>query len=285
MTARWIAFQLKSPLLMLNLAEVMSHELGRSAKNLTEAIRYATTRPCVLLIDEFDAVASARTDSRDVGEVRRLVNVLLMALDQWPSSSLLIAATNHPELLDRAIERRFHEHLNLDVPQMDARRHIWSTQLPNLENDQLHILALMSDGLTGSSIARLAQRTRRAAALVRREPEFGEVVTTLTSVQPNDERLSRETRDTLIRALDEHTNLTHRAIADLIGVSHTTVNTVAGPAKRDRSKASKTLTKAASKKSDGPARTTDKPTVPRETTRRRTQKTTVTRATRNPRTK
>jgi SpoVK/Ycf46/Vps4 family AAA+-type ATPase len=69
----------------------------------------------VLLLDEIDALAKKRDDDMDVGEVKRIVTVLLQEIDSWPNSSLLIAATNNPELVDSALWRRFDEEFSLPV--------------------------------------------------------------------------------------------------------------------------------------------------------------------------
>lgn len=107
LAASWIARELAVPLLTLDLATVMSSLLGKTGSNIKAVIDYAKSFPCVLLLDEFDAVAKKRDDDRDVGELKRLVTVLLQAIDDWPSTSLLVAATNHPDMLDPAVWRRF----------------------------------------------------------------------------------------------------------------------------------------------------------------------------------
>ncbi len=115
-SAQWIAQELNLPLLVLDLGAVMSSYLGKTGSNLKSVIEYASLQPCVLLLDEFDSIAKKRGDDNDVGELKRLVTVLLQALDSWPSSSLLIAATNHPELLDPAVWRRFEEIITFENP-------------------------------------------------------------------------------------------------------------------------------------------------------------------------
>lgn len=113
-TAGWIASQLDLPLLTLDLATVMSSYLGKTGSNVRAVLDHARDTPCVLLLDEFDAIAKRRDDDSDVGELKRLVTVLLQAIDDWPSGSLLVAATNHGELLDPAVWRRFD--LVIDFP-------------------------------------------------------------------------------------------------------------------------------------------------------------------------
>lgn len=116
MLARWIANQLELPFVTLDLATTISSFLGKTGFNLRRTLDYARARPCVLLLDEFDAIAKRRDDATDVGELKRIVNVLLKELEDWPIKSVLIAATNHPELLDRAIQRRFDLKLDLPLP-------------------------------------------------------------------------------------------------------------------------------------------------------------------------
>lgn len=107
LAAHYLAEQLQLPLVTLNLAAAVNSLLGKTGNNLVRVLAHARAQPCVLLLDEFDAFAKRRDDGQDVGELKRVVNVLLQAIDEWPATSLLVAATNHEELLDRAIFRRF----------------------------------------------------------------------------------------------------------------------------------------------------------------------------------
>lgn len=107
LAATYLAEKLNLPLVTLNLAAAVNSLLGKTGSNLTKVLAHAQSQPCVLLLDEFDAFAKRRDDGQDIGELKRVVNVLLQAIDEWPATSLLVAATNHEELLDRAIFRRF----------------------------------------------------------------------------------------------------------------------------------------------------------------------------------
>lgn len=122
MSARWIASELDLPLLSLDLSAVMSSFLGRTGSNVRRVLEYARTRPSVLLLDELDAVAKRRDDTGEVGELKRLVTVLLQEVDAWPEGSLLLAATNHESLLDPAVWRRFEVVLTFPLPDQDAIR-------------------------------------------------------------------------------------------------------------------------------------------------------------------
>jgi SpoVK/Ycf46/Vps4 family AAA+-type ATPase len=90
--------------------------LGETASRLKRVFDYARTTPCVLFFDEFDAIGKERGDIHETGEIKRVVTSLLMQIDELPSYTIVAAATNHPELLDRAAWRRFQVRLNLPLP-------------------------------------------------------------------------------------------------------------------------------------------------------------------------
>ena len=90
--------------------------LGETAARLKRVFDYARTTPCVLFFDEFDAIGKERGDTHETGEIKRVVTSLLMQIDELPSYTIVAAATNHPELLDRAAWRRFQVRLNLSLP-------------------------------------------------------------------------------------------------------------------------------------------------------------------------
>lgn len=90
--------------------------LGETAARLKRVFDYARTTPCVLFFDEFDAIGKERGDTHETGEIKRVVTSLLMQIDELPSYTIVAAATNHPELLDRAAWRRFQVRLKLPLP-------------------------------------------------------------------------------------------------------------------------------------------------------------------------
>lgn len=90
--------------------------LGETAARLKRVFDYARTTPCVLFFDEFDALGKERGDIHETGEIKRVVTSLLMQIDELPSYTIVVAATNHPELLDRAAWRRFQVRLSLPLP-------------------------------------------------------------------------------------------------------------------------------------------------------------------------
>jgi hypothetical protein len=167
LAARWLARQLHLPLLILDLASVMSSFLGRTGVNIRNVLDYAKGVKCVLLLDELDAIAKKRDDQAEIGELKRLVTVLLQEVDRWPDSSLLIAATNHPELLDRAIWRRFDTVLRFELPTQELVRAALQAWLPEIEGDA-RLIGLVSSVYAGwalSEFERDVLRLRRQSIL------------------------------------------------------------------------------------------------------------------------
>ena len=168
LTARWLASKLGVPLYVLDLTAVMSSLLGQSGTNLRAALDFAKRTPCVLLLDEIDAIAKRRSDDTDVGELKRLVTVILQEVDEWPSTGLLLAATNHPELIDPALWRRFDLIIEFKLPEMLAIKLALKRFLGpdyGLFGRWIDILAFAFNGESFSDIEREIQRFRRAVAL------------------------------------------------------------------------------------------------------------------------
>jgi SpoVK/Ycf46/Vps4 family AAA+-type ATPase len=114
--AEAIAESLNVGLFVVRYELLIGSYLGETAARLRRTLDYARTTPCVLFFDEFDAIAKERGDTHETGEVKRVVSSLLMQVDELPSYTILVAATNHPELLDRAAWRRFQLHVDLPSP-------------------------------------------------------------------------------------------------------------------------------------------------------------------------
>jgi SpoVK/Ycf46/Vps4 family AAA+-type ATPase len=116
-----IAAELSVPLLVLRYETVITSFLGETGANISSVLDSARRRHCVLFLDEFDTLAKERGDEHDTGEIKRVVSTLLLLLDQLPSYVVLCAATNHSELLDRAVWRRFQVRLRFDMPSRSRR--------------------------------------------------------------------------------------------------------------------------------------------------------------------
>ena len=114
------AKQLNLPLVIARLDSLISSYLGTTAKNIRSLFEFAQKMPCVLFLDEFDAIAKARDDTNELGELKRVVNSLLQYIDAMSKDSLILAATNHDQLFDPAIWRRFDYKLEIELPDREA---------------------------------------------------------------------------------------------------------------------------------------------------------------------
>lgn len=112
--AESLAYELALPLFVVRYDAIITSYLGDTATRLRRMFDFVRTEPCVLFFDEFDAIGKERGDTHETGEIKRVVTTLLLQLDDLPSYCLLVGATNHPELLDRATWRRFE--ITLDLP-------------------------------------------------------------------------------------------------------------------------------------------------------------------------
>lgn len=114
--AEVIAHELGLPLLYIRFDSVISSYLGETAANLRKVFDYAEQGSWVVFFDEFDAIGKSRNNLDEHGELKRVVNTYLQLVDNFQSDSLIIAATNHELLLDKALWRRFDDILYFDVP-------------------------------------------------------------------------------------------------------------------------------------------------------------------------
>ena len=114
--AEALAEALAIPFFIVRYEAMIGSFLGETAARLKRVFDYARTTPCLLFFDEFDAVGKERGDVHETGEIKRVVTSLLMQMDDLPSYTVVVAATNHAELLDRAVWRRFQVRLELKAP-------------------------------------------------------------------------------------------------------------------------------------------------------------------------
>lgn len=121
MTAKGIAQALEKKILILNLSNVVCSRIGETSQNIKQIFDKAGKEKSVLFLDEFDQIGKARgVDDKDVGEMRRLVNTLIQLIDYLPDNTLLICATNHPEIIDTALLRRFQLQVNFEMPKKEV---------------------------------------------------------------------------------------------------------------------------------------------------------------------
>ena len=121
MTARALAHHLDMKLIVVNLASIVSSRLGETAKNIESLFKEVQYESAVLFFDEFDSLGQIRDyDNKDNSEMKRVVNAILQLIDNFPSKSILIAATNQIHMIDEALVRRFEIKLEYTSPSKEA---------------------------------------------------------------------------------------------------------------------------------------------------------------------
>lgn len=161
--AYYLANKLNLPLVTARLDTLVSSLLGNTAKNIRRIFDYAKKQPCILFLDEFDAIAKARDDKQEMGELKRVVNSLLQNMDEYSKEGILIAATNHQELLDSAIWRRFQSVIEVSKPGKEEILKIMNNMLVDFKKDfsednkRIEIIQKIMLGLSYSDIKNILQ--------------------------------------------------------------------------------------------------------------------------------
>jgi len=235
-----IAAQLGLPLYAVRLDSVISSLLGDTAKNIRSIFDYVSVNPGILFIDEMDAVAKLRSDQHELGELKRVVNTLIQGLDSLDDRAIVIGATNHAELLDPAIWRRFPYKIELDYPNLEVREDIWTHYLAagTEVRECANILAKISEGLTGSDIQNLALAARRQALFDSREPDWANIAWAAFRsrsgrfIIPERAGLTTEQKRQLANELVAGGTATASEVGRLLGVSRQAVSLYLKDSKR-----------------------------------------------------
>lgn len=119
--AEAFASELMYPLIVVRYENIIGSYLGETASRLQKVFETARSRKCVIFLDEFETLGKERGDTRETGEIKRVVSSLLLQIDRLPAHTVVITASNHPELLDRAVWRRFQVKVQLSLPTKEQR--------------------------------------------------------------------------------------------------------------------------------------------------------------------
>jgi SpoVK/Ycf46/Vps4 family AAA+-type ATPase len=184
MSASVLAGELHLPLFLIRLESVITKFMGETSAKLRLIFDAAESTRGVYFFDEVDALAGDRSSANDVGEIRRVLNSFLQFLEQHHSSSILVAATNHPQLLDRAIFRRFGLVIDYSLPTQEMARAVVRNRLASLNTRGLNWKRI-DQSTVGLSHAELTIACEQAAKQ------------TILAKEP------RVTTDLLVAALDE----------------------------------------------------------------------------------
>jgi SpoVK/Ycf46/Vps4 family AAA+-type ATPase len=219
-TAKWLASELRLPLYVLDLALIMGSYLGQTGINIKNALDYAKSTSCVLLLDEIDALVKTRGDDTDIGEIKRVVTVMLQEIENWNPRSILIAATNHPELVDHAIWRRFDLVFKFEPPEQEqiyqSIKYFFDKDYSSFKKYE-KALSILYMGSSFSDIQRSIWRIRRMYTLGNYSiPEI--LIEVFNSpIQERRDRLE------FAKALTETGDFSQHFISQITGVSRDTL--------------------------------------------------------------
>lgn len=167
LTARALAGELHLPLFVIVLDALMTKFMGETAAKLRIVFDAIGQTRGVYLFDEFDAIGGQRAATNDVGEIRRVLNSFLQFLEDVPPTSLIIAATNHPDLLDPALFRRFDDVIEYRHPDQNLAEQVFRARLASFQIDEIdwqQILAT-AEGSSYSEIVRACEDAAKDAIL------------------------------------------------------------------------------------------------------------------------
>jgi SpoVK/Ycf46/Vps4 family AAA+-type ATPase len=167
MTASALAGELHLPLFTIMLEGLITKFMGETAAKLKlvfDAIRQSRG---VYLFDEFDALGAHRTQANDVGEIRRVLNSFLQLVEKDTSDSLIVAATNHPEMLDRALFRRFDDVIEYTLPEPEVAKDILRRKLAAFDTTELNWASVLpeAESLSQADLARASEEAAKQAVL------------------------------------------------------------------------------------------------------------------------
>lgn len=226
-----IAARLNRPFYVVRLDSVISSLLGDTAKNIRTVFDFVPSKNAVLFLDEMDAIAKLRDDRHELGELKRVVNTVIQGLDTLDEHAVVVAATNHPHLLDSAIWRRFPYKIELRLPEPEVRTDLWKHFLFEDRDEAMvaEILAVISEGLSGADIETISLTARRHALLNARNLDLGTVALAIIntkngrSVQPQKDPLDSDQKRQLAIALKAQGNISGADIARLLDVTRQAV--------------------------------------------------------------
>jgi SpoVK/Ycf46/Vps4 family AAA+-type ATPase len=167
MTAAALAGELHLPLFTILLEGVITKFMGETAAKLRMIFQAMTVEKGVYLFDEFDALGARRTQTNDVGEIRRVLNSFLQLLEKDDSDSIIIAATNHADLLDKALFRRFDDVIEYNVPEQRTATKIIQSRLAQFNADAVDWSRISSEveDLSQGELVRASDEAAKHAIL------------------------------------------------------------------------------------------------------------------------
>lgn len=231
--ASYLCAKTKLPLVTARLDGMISSYLGSTSKNIRAIFEYAQSVPCILFLDEFDAIAKVRDDNNELGELKRVVNSLLQNIDNLKNGSIIIAATNHEHLLDPAVWRRFGFKIPIDKPDDEARKELVQMFLneKDLNKKEIELISAAFFEFSGADIEEVCNKVMIDSVLnnqvITVPTIFNHIFDFLHIGRSNGESLSikemNQERAKYLRRLNEKL-FSYSQIAFVLGISKTYVS-------------------------------------------------------------
>lgn len=224
--SKWLSYKLNMPMVTLDLANSISSYLGRSGQNIKSIFQYAKEQNVILFLDEIDAIAKRRDDATDLGELKRLVNVLLKELESCPVTCIIIGATNHPDLLDKAIWRRFDRALEITLPEKNQRQLLlqrgMGKRLKEIDNEVIEIVLNGTTQMSAADLCKMCEHVKRRIII---NPEYTPTACMLREYCEFVDIRTREQKVLICKALkDNYEQISIKKISELTGIPTTSVN-------------------------------------------------------------
>jgi len=229
--AKYLCEVMDLPLVVTRLDGLISSFLGNTAKNIRQVFEYAQSIPCILFLDEFDAIAKVRDDQNELGELKRVVNSLLQNIDNLNNGSIVIAATNHEQLLDSAVWRRFNFRINIEKPNLSSREELFSFFLVenNFSKKEIFSLAKATKDLSGSDIEEICNKSRIDSILLKQPLQLKQIYQNYfdfiiekkgDTLKLTDEKVSKAKH---LRKIDSKV-FSYQMISESLGISKTSAS-------------------------------------------------------------
>ncbi len=232
--ALWLAKHMQMPVVLARLDGLMSSFLGTTSRNIGNLFSFSSKYRCILMLDEFDAIAKLRNDPQEVGEVKRVVNTLLQNLDARKDFGFTIGITNHETLLDPAIWRRFDVQIEIPTPSPEVLYKLIENFMAPLKftEEEIKFLSWCIEGGSGADVKSLVQWLKKSRVLNKGDaPDLVALLQRFSvlnagRIDPNKKNLLAHGDEDLITTLlsDKRYNFKKKEIALLMGITQSALS-------------------------------------------------------------